>query len=187
MTRANTKPRPAPAPRAAGAPGEPCAVLPDRPRHGGGRGTRRPEADQGPLIGAEAIGLAGNPAVFSFIVALGLAKTLTNLAARALTARFRRRQLLLAGWLIGAPVPFVLAWAPSWRWIVAANVLLGVDQGLTWSMTVNMKIDPVGPSRRGLATGLNEAAGYVAIGATALRTGCLAARYGLRPAPNSSG
>ncbi|WP_328940580.1 MFS transporter [Streptomyces sp. NBC_00250] len=140
-----------------------------------------------PLIGTEVFGLAGNLAVFSFIVAFGLAKALTNLAAGALTARFRRRQLLLTGWLIGAPVPFVLAWAPSWWWIVAANVLLGVNQGLTWSMTVNMKIDLVGPGRRGLATGLNEAAGYVSVGATALLTGYLATHYGLRPAPELIG
>ncbi|GHG25553.1 MFS transporter [Streptomyces filamentosus] len=140
-----------------------------------------------PLIGTEVFGLAGNLAVFSFIIAFGLAKALTNLAAGVLTARFRRRQLLLAGWLIGVPVPFVLAWAPSWWWIVAANVLLGVNQGLTWSMTVNMKIDLVGPARRGLATGLNEAAGYVSVGATALLTGHLATHYGLRPAPELVG
>ncbi|MEU6975542.1 MULTISPECIES: MFS transporter [unclassified Streptomyces] len=140
-----------------------------------------------PLIGTEVFGLTSNLAVFSFIVAFGLTKALTNLAAGALTARFRRRQLLLAGWLAGVPVPFVLAWAPSWWWIVAANVLLGVNQGLTWSMTVNMKIDLVGPARRGLATGLNEAAGYVAVGASALLTGYLATRYGLRPAPELIG
>ncbi|GAA2820210.1 MFS transporter [Streptomyces showdoensis] len=140
-----------------------------------------------PLIGVEAFGLTSNLAVFSFIVAFGLTKALTNLAAGALTARFRRRQLLLAGWLAGVPVPFVLAWAPSWWWIVAANVLLGVNQGLTWSMTVNMKIDLVGPARRGLATGLNEAAGYVAVGASALLTGWLATHYGLRPAPELIG
>lgn len=140
-----------------------------------------------PLIGAETFGLASDLAVFSFIIAFGLTKALTNLAAGALTARFRRKQLLIAGWLIGIPVPFVLAWAPSWGWIVAANVLLGLNQGLTWSMTVNMKIDLVGPTRRGLATGLNEAAGYVAVGATALLTGYLATSYGLRPVPELIG
>ncbi|MFF7444455.1 MFS transporter [Streptomyces sp. NPDC008122] len=140
-----------------------------------------------PLIGTEVFGLTGNLAVFSFIIAFGLAKAFTNLAAGVLTVRFRRRQLLLAGWLIGTPVPFVLAWAPSWWWIVAANVLLGVNQGLTWSMTVNMKIDLVGPARRGLATGLNEAAGYVSVGAAALLTGYLATHYGLRPAPELIG
>ena len=140
-----------------------------------------------PLIGTKVFGLTSDLAVFSFIIAFGVTKALTNLAAGALTARFHRRTLLLAGWLVGLPVPFALAWAPSWGWIVAANVLLGVNQGLTWSMTVNMKIDLVGPARRGLATGLNEAAGYVAVGATALLTGYLATAYGLRPAPELVG
>ncbi|MFF0749418.1 MFS transporter [Streptomyces sp. NPDC004267] len=140
-----------------------------------------------PLIGTEVFGLRSDLAVFSFIIAFGVSKALTNLAAGALTARFRRRQLLLTGWLIGVPVPFVLAYAPSWGWIVAANVLLGANQGLTWSMTVNMKIDLVGPARRGLATGLNEAAGYAALGATALLTGYLATAYGLRPVPELIG
>ncbi|MER5478765.1 MFS transporter [Streptomyces sp. NPDC002734] len=140
-----------------------------------------------PLIGTDVFGLTSDLAVFSFIIAFGLTKATTNLAAGALTARFRRRQLLLAGWLIGVPVPFMLAWAPSWGWIVAANVLLGLNQGLAWSMTVNMKIDLVGPARRGLATGLNEAAGYTAVGVTALLTGYLATGYGLRPVPELLG
>ncbi|MGW3659536.1 MFS transporter [Streptomyces sp. NPDC005151] len=140
-----------------------------------------------PLIGTDVFGLTSDLAVFSFIIAFGVTKALTNLAAGELTARFRRKQLLMAGWLIGIPVPFALAWAPSWGWIVAANVLLGMNQGLTWSMTVNMKIDLVGPARRGLATGLNEAAGYVAVGASALLTGYLATAYGLRPAPELIG
>jgi MFS family permease len=140
-----------------------------------------------PLIGAHVFGITNDLAVFSFIIAFGLAKAATDLAAGALTARFRRKQLLLAGWLIGVPVPFVLAWAPAWGWIVAANVLLGVNQGLTWSMTVNMKIDLVGPSRRGFATGINEAAGYGAVGVTALLTGYLASVYGLRPVPELIG
>jgi MFS family permease len=140
-----------------------------------------------PLIGADVFGLSSDLAIFSFIIAFGLTKAATNLAAGALTARFRRKQLLVAGWLIGIPVPFALAWAPGWGWIVAANVLLGVNQGLTWSMTVNMKIDLVGPTRRGLATGLNEAAGYTAVGVTALLTGYLATAYGLRPAPELIG
>ncbi|MGW2936524.1 MFS transporter [Streptomyces sp. NPDC001156] len=140
-----------------------------------------------PLIGADAFGLTSDLAVFAFIIAFGVTKALTNLAAGALTARFRRKQLLVTGWLIGIPVPFALAWAPSWGWIVAANVLLGLNQGLTWSMTVNMKIDLVGPARRGLATGLNEAAGYTAVGATALITGYLATAYGLRPTPELIG
>ncbi|MFG2797914.1 MFS transporter [Streptomyces pseudovenezuelae] len=140
-----------------------------------------------PLIGARVFGLTSDLAVFSFIIAFGVTKALTNLAAGALTARFRRKQLLVTGWLIGIPVPFALAWAPSWGWIVAANVLLGLNQGLTWSMTVNMKIDLVGPARRGLATGLNEAAGYTALGTTALITGYLATAYGLRPVPELVG
>ncbi|MPY35692.1 MFS transporter [Streptomyces adustus] len=140
-----------------------------------------------PLIGTDIFGLTSDLAVFSFIIAFGLTKALTNLAAGALTARFRRRQLLLTGWLLGVPVPFILAWAPSWSWIIAANVLLGLNQGLAWSMTVNMKIDLVGPARRGLATGLNEAAGYTAVGATALLTGYLATSYGLRPVPELLG
>ncbi|MGN9909950.1 MFS transporter [Phytohabitans sp. LJ34] len=140
-----------------------------------------------PLIGTDVFGLTSDLAVFSFIIAFGLTKAIANLAAGALTARFRRKHLLVAGWLVGLPVPFALAWAPSWGWIVAANVLLGLNQGLTWSMTVNMKIDLVGPARRGLATGLNEAAGYTAVGATALLTGYLAATYGLRPAPELIG
>jgi MFS family permease len=140
-----------------------------------------------PLIGSRTFGLTDDLAVFAFIIAFGVTKALTNLAAGALTARFRRKQLLVTGWLIGIPVPFALAWAPSWGWIVAANVLLGLNQGLTWSMTVNMKIDLVGPARRGLATGLNEAAGYTAVGATALITGYLATAYGLRPTPELIG
>ncbi|WP_372348542.1 MFS transporter [Streptomyces sp. KL116D] len=140
-----------------------------------------------PLIGTDVFGLTSDLAVFSFIIAFGATKALTNLAAGALTARFRRRRLLLTGWLIGVPVPFMLAWAPSWGWIVAANVLLGLNQGLAWSMTVNMKIDLVGPARRGLATGLNEAAGYTAVGVTALLTGYLATGYGLRPVPELLG
>jgi len=140
-----------------------------------------------PLIGADVFGLTSDLAVFSFIIAFGVTKAFTNLAAGALTARFRRKQLLVAGWLVGIPVPFALAWAPSWGWIVAANVLLGLNQGLTWSMTVNMKIDLVGPARRGLATGLNEAAGYTAVGVTALLTGYLATAYGLRPTPELIG
>ncbi|MGV9774911.1 MFS transporter [Streptosporangium sp. NPDC003464] len=140
-----------------------------------------------PLLGTEVFGLTSDLAVFSFIIAFGLTKALTNLAAGALTARFTRKQLLVAGWLIGTPVPFMLAWGPSWWWIVAANLLLGLNQGLAWSMTVNMKIDLVGPARRGLATGLNEAAGYTAVGVTALLTGYLATVYGLRPTPEIIG
>ena len=139
------------------------------------------------LVGTRVFHLSGYLAVFSFIVAFGVTKALTNLAAGPLTARHTRKALLVAGWAAGLPVPFLLAWAPAWGWIVAANVCLGVNQGLTSSMVVNMKIDLVGPRGRGLAMGLNEAAGYVAVGATALATGYLAAAYGLRPVPELIG
>ena len=139
------------------------------------------------LVGTRVFHLGGYLAVFSFIVAFGVTKALTNLAAGQLTARYTRKRLLVAGWVAGLPVPFLLAFAPAWGWIVAANVLLGVNQGLAWSMTVNMKIDLVGPRNRGLAMGLNEAAGYMALGATALVTGYLAAAYGLRPVPELIG
>ena len=139
------------------------------------------------LVGTRVFHLSGYLAVFSFIIAFGVTKALTNLAAGPLTARHTRKTLLVAGWVAGLPVPFLLAWAPAWWWIVAANVLLGVNQGLAWSMTVNMKIDLVGPRSRGLALGLNEAAGYIAVGATALATGYLAAAYGLRPVPELIG
>jgi MFS family permease len=139
------------------------------------------------LIGTRVFHLSGYLAVFSFIVAFGVTKALTNLAAGPLTARHTRKSLLVAGWAAGLPVPFLLAYAPAWGWIVAANVLLGINQGLAWSMTVNMKIDLVGPRGRGLAMGLNEAAGYMAVGATALATGYLAAAYGLRPVPELIG
>src|SRR5215813_12727408 len=139
------------------------------------------------LIGTRVFHLSGYLAVFSFIVAFGVTKAVTNLAAGPLTTRHTRKTLLVAGWVAGVPVPFLLAWAPAWWWIVAANVLLGVNQGLAWSMTVNMKIDLVGPHGRGLALGLNEAAGYIAVGATALATGYLAAVYGLRPVPELLG
>jgi MFS family permease len=118
-----------------------------------------------------------------FIAAFGTAKAATNYAAGTLSDRYGRKPVLVAGWLVGLPVPLLLIWAPSWGWVIAANVLLGINQGLTWSATVIMKIDLVGPARRGLAMGLNEAAGYGAVAATALATGYLAARYGLRPAP----
>jgi MFS family permease len=136
-----------------------------------------------PLVGTEEFGIGSEVVVFSFIIAFGLIKALLNLASGALADRFTRKSVLIAGWLVGLPVPFMLAWGPSWAWIVGANVLLGISQGLAWSMTVNMKIDLVGPGQRGLAMGLNEAAGYGALGATALLTGYLAALYGLRPEP----
>jgi len=140
-----------------------------------------------PLIGSQSFHLSNAVAVFAFIIAFGVTKAFTNLTGGVLTARFTRKQLLLAGWFVGIPVPFLLAYAPAWWLIIAANVLLGVNQGLAWSMTVNMKIDLVGTARRGLATGLNEAAGYSAVGGTALLTGYLAAQHGLRPAPELIG
>lgn len=136
-----------------------------------------------PLIGTDEFGIGSEMVVFSFIIAFGVVKALVNLASGVLADRSTRKAVLIAGWLVGLPVPFLLAYAPSWDLIVAANVLLGVSQGLAWSMTVNMKIDLVGPRSRGLAMGLNEAAGYGAVGLTALLTGYLAAHYGLRPEP----
>jgi MFS family permease len=139
------------------------------------------------LVGTRVFHLSGYVAVFSFIIAFGVTKALTNLVAGPLTARHTRKTLLVAGWAVGLPVPFLLAWAPAWGWIVAANLCLGVNQGLTSSMVVNMKIDLVGPCGRGMAMGLNEAAGYMAVGATALATGYLAEAYGLRPVPELIG
>jgi MFS family permease len=136
-----------------------------------------------PLLGEREFGLTAYTAGLTFIVAFGITKALTNLAAGALADRMGRKPVLVAGWLVGIPVPLLLIWAPAWGWVVAANVLLGVNQGLTWSTTVIMKIDLAGPRRRGLAMGLNEAAGYGALAATALATGWIAADHGLRPAP----
>jgi MFS family permease len=133
-----------------------------------------------PLIGREDFDLASKAAVLSFIVAFGLAKALTNLGAGAFAARLGRRRLLVAGWAIALPVPVLIALAPSWAWIVAANVLLGINQGLAWSMTVVMKIDLVGPQRRGFALGLNEAAGYGGVAIAAAATGWLAGEYAAR-------
>ena len=136
-----------------------------------------------PLIGSEQFGLVLKTAIFSFIVSFGVVKACSNLVSGALADSFSRKSVLLAGWLIGVPVPFMIMLGPSWGWIVAANILLGVNQGLAWSMTVLMKIDLVGPRGRGLAVGLNEFAGYLAVGLTAFGTGYLASAYGLRPEP----
>jgi MFS family permease len=136
-----------------------------------------------PLIGAQEFRIGSEIVVFSFIIAFGVVKALVNFASGWLADRFTRRIVLIAGWVVALPVPFMLGYGPTWGWIVAANVLLGISQGLAWSMTVNMKIDLAGPRNRGLAMGLNEAAGYGALGLTALATGYLAAHYGLRPQP----
>jgi MFS family permease len=133
-----------------------------------------------PLIGEADFGVASRAGVLSFIAAFGLAKALTNLGAGALAARAGRRRLLIAGWLVALPVPLLIAVAPSWGWIVAANLLLGVNQGLAWSMTVVMKIDLVGPRRRGFALGLNEAAGYGGVALAAAASGWLAAEFAAR-------
>ena len=128
-----------------------------------------------PLIGEDSFGLGSSVAVLSFIVAFGLAKSFTNLGAGALADRIGRRRLLIAGWAVALPVPLLIGIAPSWAWIVAANLFLGVNQGLAWSMTVVMKIDLVGPERRGLALGLNESAGYGGVALAAAASGWLAA------------
>ncbi len=136
-----------------------------------------------PLLGEREFGLRAYTAGLSFILVFGLAKAATNYFAGTLSDRWGRKPVLVAGWVVAVPVPLLLIWAPSWSWIVFANVLLGISQGLTWSTTVVMKIDLVGPARRGFAMGLNEAAGYGAVALTALATGYLAEQHGLRPAP----
>ncbi len=136
-----------------------------------------------PLLAEVEFGLTEYTAALTYILAFGATKAVTNFAAGTMSDRFGRKPVLVIGWLIALPVPLMLIWAPSWAWVVAANVLLGINQGLTWSTTVIMKIDLVGPSRRGLAMGLNEAAGYVALAGTAMATGYLASEFGLRPAP----
>lgn len=136
-----------------------------------------------PLLAFERFGLSTATAALAFLVAFGLTKAVTNLAAGVLADRVGRKPVLVAGWIVGLPVPFLLILAPDWGWIVAANVLLGINQGLTWSTTVLMKIDLVGPRRRGLALGLNEASGYASVAVTAFLTGLIAESAGLRPAP----
>ena len=136
-----------------------------------------------PLFGERIFALRSTTAVLLFIVTFGIAKAASNLAAGALADRVGRKRILMAGWVVGLPVPLILMIAPSWSWVVAANILLGINQGLTWSITVMMKIDLAGPRRRGLAMGLNEFSGYLAVGLSAAASGALAARYGLRPEP----
>jgi MFS family permease len=136
-----------------------------------------------PLLAKDVFGLTAFTSALTFIAAFGVVKAVTNFFAGTLSDRVGRKPVLVAGWLIGLPVPLLLMWAPSWTWVIVANVLLGVNQGLTWSTTVIMKIDLVGPERRGFAMGLNEAAGYGALAVTALATGYIAAEHGLRPEP----
>jgi len=136
-----------------------------------------------PLLAEHDFGLTSRTAVLSFIVTFGATKALANLFAGRMSDRLGRKHILVAGWIFGLPVPLLIMLAPTWGWIVAANILLGINQGLCWSTTVIMKIDLVGPARRGLAMGLNECAGYVAVSLAALASGYLAASYGLRPQP----
>jgi MFS family permease len=136
-----------------------------------------------PAIAEHDFHMVAKSAILTFIVVFGVTKASTNYFAGRLSDAVGRKRVLVAGWLVAVPVPFMLMWAPSWNWVLAANVLLGVSQGLTWSTTVIMKIDLAGPEQRGLAMGLNEFAGYLAVAGSALATGNLAARYGLRPQP----
>ncbi len=136
-----------------------------------------------PLLAEEEFGLAAGTVALSFLVSFGLVKAATNFFAGRLGDLYGRKPILVIGWCVGIPVPLMIMWAPSWAWVVAANVLLGINQGLAWSTTVIMKIDLAGPRQRGLAMGLNEFAGYVAVALSALATGYVAAAYGLRPEP----
>ncbi len=136
-----------------------------------------------PLIGRDIFSIQSNAIILSFIASFGLVKALLNLYAGALAERWGRKKVLIIGWLFGIPVPFILLFAPDWNWIIFANVLLGVNQALAWSMTVNMKIDLVGKEKRGLALGLNEFAGYLSVAVVGFATGYLASVYGLKPFP----
>jgi len=136
-----------------------------------------------PLIGSEEFKISSTTIVVSFIVSFGVVKALANLVSGHFADIYGRKHMLILGWLVGLPVPFMIAWAPSWGWVIAANALLGINQGFAWSMTVIMKVDLVGPKSRGLAVGLNEFAGYLSVGVTAFLTGYIAQRYGLRPEP----
>jgi len=136
-----------------------------------------------PLIGSQEFKIASTTAVLSFIVSFGVVKAVANLVSGHFADIYGRKHMLVLGWLIGLPVPFMIGWGPSWGWVIAANALLGINQGFAWSMTVIMKVDLVGPKSRGLAVGLNEFAGYLSVGLTALLAGFIAQRYGLRPQP----
>lgn len=140
-----------------------------------------------PRIAEVEFAVAAKTAILSFILVFGIVKALTNFFTGVLANRFGRKNLLTAGWIIGIPIPFILMYAPSWSWIIAANVLLGINQGLTWSSTVMMKIDLVGERQRGFAMGLNEFAGYVSVALVAFLTGYIAGEYGLRPYPFYTG
>jgi MFS family permease len=136
-----------------------------------------------PLIGKDEFGIESNALIVSFIASFGAVKAILNLFAGSMSDRWGRKRMLVLGWLFGIPVPFILLFAPDWNWIIFANVLLGINQGLSWSMTVNMKIDLVGKERRGLALGLNEFAGYISVAVVGFVTGYIAAIYGLKPYP----
>jgi MFS family permease len=140
-----------------------------------------------PQIAEKEFAIAAKTAILSFIVVFGIVKAVTNYYTGALANKFGRKNLLVAGWIIGIPIPFMLMFVPSWGWIIAANVLLGINQGLTWSSTVVMKIDLVGEKQRGLAMGLNEFAGYIAVALVAFLTGWIASEYGIRPYPFYTG
>ncbi len=140
-----------------------------------------------PTLAEQVFAIAAKTALLSFIVAFGLAKAFANYAAGALANYFGRRRLLILGWLLGTPVPFILMWAPSWEWVVATNILLGIHQGFAWSSTVVMKMDLVDEKQRGLAMGLNEFSGYLAVALVAFLTGWLATEHGLRPVPFYTG
>ncbi len=136
-----------------------------------------------PLIGSQEFKIASTTTVLSFIISFGVIKAVANLVSGHFADVYGRKHMLVLGWLFGLPVPFMIAWGPSWGWVIAANALLGVSQGFAWSMTVIMKIDLVGPKSRGLAVGLNEFAGYLMVGVTAFLAGYIAQHYGLRPQP----
>nr|MBP9078493.1 MFS transporter [Haliscomenobacter sp.] len=136
-----------------------------------------------PELAEQEFEMAAKTAILSFIMVFGVVKAITNYYTGALANRIGRKNLLTLGWLIALPIPFLLIYAPSWGWVILANALLGVNQGLTWSSTVVMKIDLVGEKNRGLAMGLNESAGYLAVGGVAFLTGWIAAEYGVRPYP----
>src|SRR5918997_1282863 len=136
-----------------------------------------------PFIGKDEFGIESNAVIVSFIASFGAIKAILNLFAGSMSDTWGRKRMLVLGWLFGIPVPFILLFAPDWNWIIFANVLLGINQGLAWSMTVNMKIDLVGKEKRGLALGLNEFAGYIAVAMVGFATGYVASVYGLKPFP----